>query len=167
MRLTSPCLERKPSRVGGSPLCDVVSSFLCHTHADGKDRLLEWPDRSCLLFMLARASTKTFVSRGITVLSYGSHFSVIKSLKFNTCPIFRHFPLGKGPFVWFVFQIVFAIDECLLLEATLTCFQPSKVNSLINMKCGEKSKLHQGFIISLFHFLDFSGTATHFDTQGK
>ena len=31
--LTSRCLERKqPSRVGGSPLCDVVSSFLCHTH---------------------------------------------------------------------------------------------------------------------------------------
>jgi hypothetical protein len=29
------CLQ--PSRVGGSPLCDVVSSFLCHTHADGKD----------------------------------------------------------------------------------------------------------------------------------
>jgi hypothetical protein len=32
-RLTSRCLERKqPSRIGGSPLCDVVSSFLCHTH---------------------------------------------------------------------------------------------------------------------------------------
>ena len=29
-RLTSRCLESKqPSRVGGSPLCDVVSSFLC------------------------------------------------------------------------------------------------------------------------------------------
>jgi len=35
-----------------------------------------------------------------------------------------------------------AIDERLLLEATLTCFQPSKVNSLINMKCGEKLKLY-------------------------
>jgi len=35
---TSRCLERKqPSRVGVSPLCDVVSSFLCHTHIDGKD----------------------------------------------------------------------------------------------------------------------------------
>ena len=56
-RLTSRCLERKqPSRVGVSPLCDVVSSFLCHAHTDGKDKLLE-------CFMLARASTKTFVSR--------------------------------------------------------------------------------------------------------
>jgi hypothetical protein len=37
-RLTSRCLERKqPSRVGGSPLCDVISSFLCRTHTDGKD----------------------------------------------------------------------------------------------------------------------------------
>ena len=49
-RLTSRCLERKqPSRIGVSPLCDVVSSFLCHTHPDGKDELLEWADRSCLL----------------------------------------------------------------------------------------------------------------------
>jgi len=31
------------------PLCDVVTSFLCHTHTDGEDKLLEWPDRSCLL----------------------------------------------------------------------------------------------------------------------
>jgi len=39
--LTSRCLERKqPSWVGVSPLCDVVSSFLCHTHTDGKDKLL-------------------------------------------------------------------------------------------------------------------------------
>ena len=46
--------ERKqPSRVGGSPLCDVVSSFLCHTHTDGKDKLLEWPDRSCLLLYVS------------------------------------------------------------------------------------------------------------------
>jgi len=29
--------------VGGSTLCDVVSSFLCYTHTDGKDKLLEWP----------------------------------------------------------------------------------------------------------------------------
>jgi len=36
-----------------SPLCDVVSSFLCHTHTDGKDKLLEWPDRSCLLFYVS------------------------------------------------------------------------------------------------------------------
>ena len=37
-RLTSRCLERKqPNRVGGSPLCDVVSSFLCHTHTDEKE----------------------------------------------------------------------------------------------------------------------------------
>ena len=43
----------KPSRVGGSPLCDVVSSFLCHTHTDGKDELLEWPDRSCLLLYVS------------------------------------------------------------------------------------------------------------------
>jgi len=53
-RLTFCCLERKqPSRVGGSPLCDVVSSFLCHTHTDGKDKLLEWPDRSCLLLYVS------------------------------------------------------------------------------------------------------------------
>ena len=53
-RLTSRCLERKqPSRVGGSSLCDVVSSFLCHTHTDGKDKLLEWPDRSCLLLYVS------------------------------------------------------------------------------------------------------------------
>ena len=53
-RLTSRCLERKqPSLVGGSPLCDVVSSFLCHTHTDGKDKLLEWPDRSCLLLYVS------------------------------------------------------------------------------------------------------------------
>ena len=51
---TSRCLERKkPSPVGVSPLCDVVSSFLCHTHTDGKDKLLEWPDRSCLLLYVS------------------------------------------------------------------------------------------------------------------
>ena len=56
-RLTSRCLERKqPSRVGGSPLCDVVSSFLCHTHTDGKDKLLEWPDGSCLLLYVSAVS---------------------------------------------------------------------------------------------------------------
>ena len=32
---------------------DVVSSFLCHTHTDGKDKLLEWPDRSCLLIYVS------------------------------------------------------------------------------------------------------------------
>jgi len=32
---------------------DVVSSFLCHTHTDGKDKLLEWPDRSCLLLYVS------------------------------------------------------------------------------------------------------------------
>jgi len=53
-RLTSRCLERKqPSGVGVSPLCDVVSSFLCHTLTDGKDKILEWPDRSCLLFYVS------------------------------------------------------------------------------------------------------------------
>ena len=36
-----------------SPLCDVISSFLCHTHTDGKDKLLEWPDRSCLLLYVS------------------------------------------------------------------------------------------------------------------
>ena len=36
-----------------SPLCDVVSLFLCHTHTDGKDKLLEWPDRSCLLLYVS------------------------------------------------------------------------------------------------------------------
>jgi hypothetical protein len=53
-RLTSRCLERKQaSRVGVSPLCDVVSSFLCHTHTDGKDKLVEWSDRSCLLLYVS------------------------------------------------------------------------------------------------------------------
>ena len=53
-RLTSRCLDRKqPSRVRGSPLCDVVSSFLCHTHTDGKDKLLEWSERSCLLLYVS------------------------------------------------------------------------------------------------------------------
>ena len=56
-------ISHQPSRVGGSPLCDVVSSFLCHTHTDGKDKLLEWPTVHVCCFMLARASTKTFVSR--------------------------------------------------------------------------------------------------------
>jgi len=41
----------------GMPLCsqrcDVVSSFLCHTHTDGKDKLLEWPDRSSLLLYVS------------------------------------------------------------------------------------------------------------------
>jgi len=31
----------------------VVSSFLCHTHTDGKDKLLEWPDLSCLLLYVS------------------------------------------------------------------------------------------------------------------
>jgi len=31
----------------------VVSSFLCHTNTDGKDKLLEWPDRSCLLLYVS------------------------------------------------------------------------------------------------------------------
>ena len=53
-RLTSRCLElKKPSRLGGSPLCDVASSFLCHKHTDGKDKHLEWPDRSCLLLYVS------------------------------------------------------------------------------------------------------------------
>jgi hypothetical protein len=38
------------------PLCDVVSSFLCHTHTDGKDKLLEWTDRSCLLLYVSASS---------------------------------------------------------------------------------------------------------------
>ena len=46
-------ISLQPSRVGGSPLCDVVSSFLCHTHTDGKDKLLEWTDRSCLLLYVS------------------------------------------------------------------------------------------------------------------
>jgi len=45
--------RKQPSRVGGSPLCDVVSSFLCHTHTDGKDKLLEWRDRSRLLLYVS------------------------------------------------------------------------------------------------------------------
>ena len=62
-RLTSRCLERKqPSRVGGSPLCDVVSSFLCHIQTE---KISSWngPTVHVCCFMLARASTKTFVSR--------------------------------------------------------------------------------------------------------
>jgi len=39
--------------VSVSPLCDVVSSFLCHTHTDGKDKLLEWPDSSCRLLYVS------------------------------------------------------------------------------------------------------------------
>ena len=66
-RLTSRYLEREqPSRVGGSPLCDVVSSFLCHTHIDGQtEKISSWngPTVHVCCFMLARASTKTFVSR--------------------------------------------------------------------------------------------------------
>jgi len=46
-------IPHQPSRVGGSPLCDVISTFLCHTHTDGKDKLLEWPDRSCLLLYVS------------------------------------------------------------------------------------------------------------------
>ena len=46
-------ISHQPSRVGMSPLCDVVSSFLCHTHTDGKDKLLEWPNRSCLLLYVS------------------------------------------------------------------------------------------------------------------
>jgi hypothetical protein len=66
-RLTSRCLERKqPSRVGGSPLRDVVSSFLClsHTHIQ-TEKISSWngPTFHVCCFMLARASTKTFVSR--------------------------------------------------------------------------------------------------------
>ena len=95
-RLTFRCLEcKQPSPVGRSPLYDVVSSFLYHRHADGKDKLLEWPDRSCCCFMLARASTKTFVSRvrkqrkksslagslvsrGITVYRFSLHSSICR-----------------------------------------------------------------------------------------
>jgi hypothetical protein len=52
------CPERKqPSRVGGSPLCDVVSSFLCHTHTDRKDKFLEW--------LLLKTAEKIFVSRNV------------------------------------------------------------------------------------------------------
>jgi len=46
-------ISHQPSRFGGSPLCDVVSSFLCHTHTDGKDKLLELRDRSCLLLYVS------------------------------------------------------------------------------------------------------------------
>jgi hypothetical protein len=58
------CLERKqPSRFGGSPLCDVVSSFLC-THIQ-TEKISSWngPTVHICCFMLARASNKTFVSR--------------------------------------------------------------------------------------------------------
>ena len=64
-RLTSRCLERKqPSRVGESPLRDLVSSFLCHTHIQ-TEKISSWngPTVHVCCFMLARASTKTFVSR--------------------------------------------------------------------------------------------------------
>ena len=64
-RLTSRCLERKqPSLVGVSPLCDVVSSFFCHTHIQ-TEKISSWngPTLHVCCFMLARASTKTFVSR--------------------------------------------------------------------------------------------------------
>ena len=29
------------------------SAHFCHTHTDGKDKLLEWPDRSCLLLYVS------------------------------------------------------------------------------------------------------------------
>ena len=67
-RLTSRCLEHKQSsRVGGSALCDVVSSFLCHTHIDGKDKLLEWPDRSCLLLYVSLHPLKRSLAKSIFV----------------------------------------------------------------------------------------------------
>ena len=31
----------------------VKRLFLCHTYTDGKDKLLEWPDRSCLLLYVS------------------------------------------------------------------------------------------------------------------
>ena len=82
--------------------------------------------------------------RKIKVLSYGKAIiSVMKSLKSKTCPIFQAFPIRKGDPLYDLCSIQFlAIGECLLLEATLTCFQPSKVNTLINMKSGEKLKLY-------------------------
>ena len=67
-RLTSRCLERKqPSRVGGSSLYDVVSSFLRHAHTDGKDKLLEWPDRSCLLLYVSAHPLKHSLAESIFV----------------------------------------------------------------------------------------------------
>ena len=33
--------------------CVMWSALLCHTHTDGKDKLLEWPDRSCLLLYVS------------------------------------------------------------------------------------------------------------------
>ena len=60
---TSRCLERKqPSRVGVSPLCGVVSSFLCQTQTE---KISSWngPTVHVCCFMLVCASTKTFVSR--------------------------------------------------------------------------------------------------------
>jgi len=52
----------QPSRVGVSPLCDVVSSFLCHTQTE---KISSWngPTVHVCCFMLVSASTKTFVSR--------------------------------------------------------------------------------------------------------
>jgi hypothetical protein len=49
----SRCLEcKQPSRVGGSPYVMWSAHFFV-THIDGKDKLLEWPDRSCLLLYVS------------------------------------------------------------------------------------------------------------------
>jgi len=35
-------------------LCTIKMKIsLSHTHTDGKDKLLEWPDRSCLLLYVS------------------------------------------------------------------------------------------------------------------
>jgi hypothetical protein len=63
--LTSRCLESKqPSWFGVSPLCDVVSSFLCSTRIQTeKINSSNGPTFHVCCFMLPRASIETFVSR--------------------------------------------------------------------------------------------------------
>jgi len=86
-------VERKqPIRVGGSPLCDVVSSFLCHTHTDGKDKApgmarpfmfasLCWrahPQKHSLAERKKSSLTGSHVSRGITVLGSNAYVHALR-----------------------------------------------------------------------------------------
>ena len=42
-----------PVGLVGLPYVMLSSHLFCHTHTDGKDKLLEWPDRSCLLLYVS------------------------------------------------------------------------------------------------------------------
>jgi hypothetical protein len=42
-----------PVGLVGLPYVMWSAHFFCHTHTDGKDKLLELPDRSCLLLYVS------------------------------------------------------------------------------------------------------------------